>query len=135
MEQVRRNTNIEKLDPSEELRTYEIRERYYAVASCAKQLINSRISTSSSNPPTKPIIAPMTITLPEMKLPTFDGAPEACTFVLRCIHIGNRSKQRIHTRPETAIFTIHTAREGSRVYRIPRDNRCKLHGRTRFIEG
>ena len=69
--------NIEELDPSEETRTYEIRERYYAVASRAKQLINSRTATSSSYPPTKPIIAPMTITLPEMKLPTFDGAPEA----------------------------------------------------------
>ena len=65
------------LDPWEESRNFEIREKYYAIVSRAKQLINARQPTSSSNPLPKPIATPMAVTLPEISLSTFNGAPKS----------------------------------------------------------
>ncbi|CAD1471353.1 unnamed protein product, partial [Heterotrigona itama] len=64
-------SNIEELDPSEESRSYEIQANYYAIVNRANQLIQTKPSISQT------VIVPMAVKLPEMSLPTFDGASES----------------------------------------------------------
>nr|XP_012153583.1 PREDICTED: uncharacterized protein LOC105664297 [Megachile rotundata] len=73
--------NIEELDDSEEPRRFEIQNNYYSVIARANRLLQGQQSVDPSIravnvSPATTVPAPMTIKLPEMRLPVFDGTIE-----------------------------------------------------------
>nr|XP_034177276.1 uncharacterized protein LOC117602862 [Osmia lignaria] len=72
---------IEELDESEGARRYEIQNNYCSATSRANRLLHNGQPTDSAtrginSSPASSTSAPMMIELPEMRLPTFDGAIE-----------------------------------------------------------
>ncbi|CAK9826050.1 hypothetical protein ANTRET_LOCUS3958 [Anthophora retusa] len=70
--------NIEELDESEEARRYTISNDYYAAVALANKIMHGNDPTirGTTASPALTVSAPMTIRLPEMRLPTFDGTIE-----------------------------------------------------------
>ncbi|CAK9813847.1 hypothetical protein ANTPLA_LOCUS8190 [Anthophora plagiata] len=69
---------IEELDETEEARRYTISNDYYAAVALADKIMHEGHSSThrTTASPALTVSAPMTIRLPEMRLPTFDGSIE-----------------------------------------------------------
>ncbi|CAK9806339.1 hypothetical protein ANTPLA_LOCUS4845 [Anthophora plagiata] len=70
--------NIEELDESEEARRYTISNDYYAAVALAHKIMYRDHPTirGTTTSPAPTVSAPITIRLPEIRLPTFDGTIE-----------------------------------------------------------
>ncbi|XP_017791909.1 PREDICTED: uncharacterized protein LOC108573929 [Habropoda laboriosa] len=71
---------IEELDENETDRRFELHNNYYAVTARARKLLDEDLhattNTRAAFSPTISTSAPITVKLPEMRLPTFDGTIE-----------------------------------------------------------